>query len=344
MNGYVKVDDCFYKNVSSIGPSDYNNHEKIKKIAETCDEIKLLDHLGGMEKSGENQILRLIDTVSSQKSKKITVYAAASYYKFCGHDIQSLYSNLNFICNFMSQTNKLVNPLLNFNMHSPINIKNFLISLNGSPHVSRKLLVSALHKMNMFNPKYSTKNFRYAQDELDGHIKELCEGSDSFYTTFFSHKNNRFNNSIYTDNYVRYDHEKNVRHLSQKISESFVHLVSETMATKDAAISEKPFYSIVNRGLFVIYGGVNTNKFMSAAFGFKPYDNIFDYSFDGIENPLERLIALLTMLKKFSDLSLNDWNNLYLLEKENIEYNYENFFSRNFIKNYYNFCEELIDE
>lgn len=343
MTEYAKVDNCFYKSVPIIGPSDYKNYQKMKEIAETYDKINLIDHLNGIEKSGKNQILRLIDTISSQKSKKITVYAAASYYKFCGHDIQSLYPNLNFIDNFMLQTYRYVSPLFNFNMHSPIDIKNFLISLNGSPHISRKLLVSALYKMNMFNPKYSTKNFKYTQDELDGHIQELCEDSESFYTIFFSYSDIFFNNSIYTDNYTRYEHEKNIKYLSQKFSESFVHLVSETMATNDACISEKSFYSIVNRGLFVIYGGVNTNKFMSAAFGFKPYNNIFDYSFDAIENPLDRLIALLTMLKKFSDLSLDDWNNLYLLEQDNIEYNYENFFNRNFIKNYYNFCEEMFN-
>jgi len=341
MHGYNRIENVINKDVPIIGPSDYDNHKKIKKIAESYNEIYLQDHMGGIEKNGENTIIRIIDDISLQKSKKIILHCIIPYHSFCGHDFSSIYPNLRFIDNFMPQIYKFTSPLLNFNIHPPVNFKNFLISLNGSPHVSRKLLVSALHKMNMFNSFYSTKNFKYSCNKLDGHIQELAGQSQDFYNIFFSYKDNDFNDAIYTDNYIRYDHEKNIEQMSQKISESFVHLVSEIMATADAGLSEKPFYSIVNRGLFVVYGGVHINKFMSAAFGFRTYNKIFNYNFDSIENPLERLIELLTMLKKFSDLTLNDWHDLYLLEIDTIEHNYENFFSKKFIENYYSFCENM---
>jgi len=341
MHDYDRIEKNFNENVPIIGPSDYDNYKKIKKIAESYDEVYLQDHIGGIKKNGENTIIRIIDNISLQKSKKIKVHGGFSYHLFCGHDFPSIYSNLTFVDNYMPQINKLITPLLNFNIHPPVNFKNFLISLNGSPHVSRKILVSALHKMNMFNSFYSTKNFKYDRNELDGHIQELAGQSENYHNVFFSYKDNEFNSAIYTDNYLRFDHEKNIRQMSQKISESFVHLVSEVMATADAGVSEKPFYSIVNRGLYVIYGGVYINQFITEAFGFKLYDKIFDYRFDNIQNPLERLIELLTMLKKFSDLSLNDWHDLYLLEIDTIEHNYENFFSKKFIENYYSFCENM---
>jgi hypothetical protein len=111
-----------------------------------------------------------------------------------------------------------------------------------------------------------------------------------------------------------------------------VHLVSETLST-----SYYPFYgekflqSVVTRGLFVAYAQPNWHEMLEKWYGFKKYDKIFDYRFDHIQNPLERMIELISMLLKFRYLSSDDWRDLYEMEKDTIEYNYDWYFSRQYV-------------
>jgi hypothetical protein len=58
---------------------------------------------------------------------------------------------------------------------------------------------------------------------------------------------------------------------------------------------------------------------------------LFDYRFDAIQNPVERLVELMTMISKFSVLSSDDWKDLYLLEQDTIEYNYDHYFSKDYL-------------
>jgi hypothetical protein len=98
-------------------------------------------------------------------------------------------------------------------------------------------------------------------------------------------------------------------------------------------ISEKCFYSIVTRGLFLSYAQPNWHAHLENYYGFRLYKNLFDYRFDTIKNPVERLIELLSMISKFQKLSVTDWQDLYELEKENIEYNYDHYFSGKYLNN-----------
>jgi len=69
-------------------------------------------------------------------------------------------------------------------------------------------------------------------------------------------------------------------------------------------------------------------------YGFKKYTKLFDYTFDTIENPIKRLLELMTMISKFQKLSYDDLYDLYLLELDTINYNYDHYFSRDYIKNW----------
>jgi hypothetical protein len=88
----------------------------------------------------------------------------------------------------------------------------------------------------------------------------------------------------------------------------------------------------VTRGLFVVYGQPRYYDYFEHHFGFKKYNRIFDYSFDQIENPVERLIALTDMLSKFKNLTTDDWQDLYQMEQDTIEFNYNNYFSGEYLK------------
>jgi hypothetical protein len=66
-------------------------------------------------------------------------------------------------------------------------------------------------------------------------------------------------------------------------------------------------------------------------YGFKLYTTIFNYEFDTITNPVIRLVELLGMLSKFGHLTPADWHDLYLLEKDTIDYNYDWYMSKQYL-------------
>ena len=97
-------------------------------------------------------------------------------------------------------------------------------------------------------------------------------------------------------------------------------------------VTEKFLYSIVTRGLFLSYAPPGWHGHIEKYYGFKKYTKLFDYRFDTIQNPIERLIELISMISKFSTLSIHDWNDLYLMEQDAIEYNYNHYFSGDYLK------------
>jgi hypothetical protein len=221
-----------------------------------------------------------------------------------------------------------------YRMHPEINFKNFVCSFNGTAHVSRKLLVAILYRMGWYNPEYSSKVFTFTNNELVGHIQDFVGDQERFYCKFFTDNNSdKFFNSTNEFNYRRFDHPTNIITLENKLTKSFVHLVSESMSTTYCpCIGEKFLYSVVTRGLFVCYAPLNCHKQLFDCHGFKAYDKIFDYRFDTVENPVERLMCLVEMLTKFEKLSQDDWMDLYRLETDAIEFNYDHYFSKNYIK------------
>ena len=92
-------------------------------------------------------------------------------------------------------------------------------------------------------------------------------------------------------------------------------------------VTEKFLYSVVTRGLFLSYAQPGWHSHVEKYYGFKKYTKLFDYRFDNIENPVERLIELITMISKFEKLTPVEWHDLYLLEQDTIEYNYDHYFS-----------------
>ena len=222
----------------------------------------------------------------------------------------------------------------NYTTHPTKCFKNFLCSFNGSDHVGRQLLTSILHKFNLFNPTYSSKNFTSNMDDVHGHLVNLnlTANQQKLYYRFFVNDLD-FLSNVCSFGHVQYDHANNIYNLETKITESFVHIVSETMSTSYYPfVTEKFLYSIVTRGLFVANAQPNWHSHVEKYYGFKKYNKIFDYSFDSIQNPIERIIKMMEMVLKFSKLSIHDWDDLYLMEQDTIEYNYDHYFSKRYME------------
>jgi hypothetical protein len=242
-----------------------------------------------------------------------------------------------------------------FDVPNP-DFKNFIASFNAVDHIGRKLLVSILNKLGWYDPNYCSKLFSFTVEELDGHIADFTKDKERFYQKFFipDTKDLNFLSSI---NHFEYPSRESLNLLGSqvradiifglrtqiipKLDKSFIHLVSETDATSYVPfVTEKFAISVVAKSLFVGYAQPGWHEQLVKYYGFKLYTNLFDYSFDSILNPVERLVALTSMISKFSKLSTHDWHDLYLMEKDTIDYNYNHFFEKKYLNN----LQQYIDQ
>ena len=282
----------------------------------------LRDHGGGFDPNLRNQYLD-----SLQSSGHVTTeYQIDSL-------IQKNYPHLEF--GFDVDFKKdLLGKLESYSTHPDRNFKNFLCSFNGSDHVSRKLLTAALHSRGWFAPGFCTKNFVFELDRLDGHISDYVGSDSRLYRKFFLQRNiEQFASQVYAIDSDKYDHARNVLTLEHALTQSFLHIVTESLATSYYPfVTEKFLYSVVTRGLFLAYAQPGWHYHLEHYYGFQKYRKIFDYRFDQIQNPVERLIELMSMISKFSVLSSDDWQDLYEMESDTIEHNYDHYFSGQYLK------------
>ena len=301
----------------------------LHKVIRKDHEITLIDHLNGFGKNIDNGVLETINKSRKPPDNKITIKT-----QYCfDSSVKSKYSNINFLF-ALNVHNEFIGSLLEYNTHPEINFKNFVCSFNGSNHVSRQLLTAILNNQKMFNSNFSSKNFSYSNDWVIGQLDylDLSDSEIELYKCFFKNSD-EFNNKIYSFGHIRFNHGKNIHNLENQLTQSFLHIVSETMGTSYYPfITEKFLYSVVTRGLFLSYAQPMWHQHLEKYYGFKKYDKIFDYDFDSIENPVKRLIKLIEMISKFKNLSIDDWRDLYLMEQDTIEYNYDHYFSGDYLK------------
>jgi hypothetical protein len=288
------------------------------------------DHIGGFDHDRNNSMLDQLQQYAVSQNKNFSVKIV----QVVEPDLVEKYNRLDLDFDFAVQNRKIWEPFLDYNTHPDIAYKNFVCSFNGSPHVSRKLLVSVLHHFGWYNPEYVSKNFAYSADMLDGHLIDHVDHESSFYRKFFiNHRSENFFQTVNSFGHVREDHTSNICALEHKLTQSFLHVVSETMATSYYPfVTEKFLYSVVTRGLFLAYAQPGWHQHLEKYYGIKRYTKLFDYRFDEIQNPVERLLELMSMISKFSTLTTDDWRDLYLLEQDTIEYNYNHYFSKNYLK------------
>lgn len=258
-------------------------------------------------------------------------------------DLQSSYPHIKFSLRLNRKIQVINDQIKNYRQHPVLDYENFVCSFNSAEHVSRKLLVAALHQRSWFDFEYSSKRFTFTVEELDGHIKDYVGERDQFYRKFFINNNTHdFGQTTSSFNYIAGNVSTNILDLESRLTKSFLNIVSESIAnTYYPFVTEKFAFSAATRGLFLTYGQPRWHQHISEFFGFKLYTKLFDYSFDSIENPVIRLIELLSMISKFSNLSKFDWHDLYQIESDSIEYNYEHLQSGNWIKHLAQFKECL---
>ena len=244
------------------------------------------------------------------------------------------YPGIKFVFDFETRY-KILHSLRDYRQHPSLCFKNFLCSFNGAAHVSRKLLVSILHKLGHYHADYVSKNFRYDVDVLDGHLGDYVDQARHrvIRKFFLDDDDQEFFQTVNSFGHLRFEHDRNIYNLEQRLIQSFIHVVSESVATSYYPyVTEKFLYSVVTRGLFLSYAQPGWHAHLEKYYGFRAYTKLFDYRFDTLDNPIERLIELVTMISKFSALTTDEWWDLYHVEADTIEYNYDHYFSGDYLK------------
>lgn len=321
-----------------FGNLDIDNiDDLIRNLEQDNNNCVLGDTLGGFDHGKNNKVLEYLDQYAKNIGKKFVINYAPG---FLDNSIKNKYPSLDIRWTFAMQNQRIWEPFLTYNIHPVVNHQSFLCSFNGTAHVGRKLLVAILQRCRYFDPKTCSKNFKFTVDILDGHLNNYLDPyQHRFHRPFFiSADSERFFDQIYSFGHVRFNHAQNIYNLEHQLTRSFLHVVSECMATSYYPyVSEKFLYSVITRGLFLTYAQPGWHDYLERYYGFQKYNRIFDYRFDIIQNPVERLTELMTMIAKFSVLGTDDWRDLYELERDTIEYNYDHYFSRNYLKHLENY-------
>jgi hypothetical protein len=299
---------------------------------EVChqDSVRIIDHLMGFDQDYNCDFL---SDLAIQTLHRRTI---ATEYIFDKAVIEK-YNKFDFVfdINTWYQENNIKN-IQCFETVEKKNFQNFICSFNHSPHVSRLLLTSALHHYEFFDPGTCSKHFTMFPNDILGYLYDFVGNKANWYSMFFN--NNRatqipeFYGSIFQFGRVSADHGRNQQILRNKIDHCFLHVVSETMATSyQPFVTEKFLYSVAQKGLFLAYAQPRWHRHVEHYFGFRRYNKIFNYDFDNVRNPVDRLLAMLDMISRFKKLTVKEWNNLYKIEQETIDFNFEHFKSGQYL-------------
>lgn len=200
------------------------------------------------------------------------------------------------------------------------NFDHHFIFLNNKGHNHRRLLIDTVCKHNLLEHSvYSWHKYYYNRPE------------DSYQ---FKYYDDRL--SVIDE---RFTTEKDQGFFPLAYYKSFFQLVSET-TDRAIFITEKTIAPLLLGKPFLIAGCAGSNKFIKDL-GFELYDELFDYSFDNIENTELRYNQMCLGMKRIVSTPLQDLGKVQDTIKDKILYNrnhaiklaYDDHFIPNFVKN-----------
>jgi len=117
----------------------------------------------------------------------------------------------------------------------------------------------------------------------------------------------------------------------QQLMSSFLHVVTETCYWEGKThLTEKIFKPIVARQPFVLLGCAFNLRYLRS-YGFKTFDLWWDESYDVIVDPMDRLQAVVRIVKEISEMSNTDLESMLQGMQHVLDYNYNLFYSPDFI-------------
>jgi hypothetical protein len=218
-------------------------------------------------------------------------------------------------------------------------IKYPFLCLNGTQRVHRIMLLCLLQKYNLLDQglisyHFSKKNSNHLLTSTESHNNHSClllnsipfsrtneyvvwnkEISDAFDTwgtqfigkTFLSPEISDYNIDCLPDLHFK---------------KSFLYVAAETVFNyPHQFITEKVFKGFLNRRPFVVVAAAGTLAQLRKL-GFKTFDSIIDESYDLINDPSERLLAVTNIIKKFCGYSITKLQQIADSIEDVLKYNY----------------------
>ena len=116
-----------------------------------------------------------------------------------------------------------------------------------------------------------------------------------------------------------------------KFTESFVHIVTETNYWgRRKHLTEKIFKPIVLKQPFILVGCAHNLEYLRS-YGFKTFSPWWSEDYDTIENDIDRMHRIGEIISNICKRSLNELQDLLCEMEEVLEYNYNLFYSREFV-------------
>jgi hypothetical protein len=106
-----------------------------------------------------------------------------------------------------------------------------------------------------------------------------------------------------------------------------VNIVTESsFVNNELFLSEKIIKPIVSYQPFIVFGPYGYLEELKK-YGFKTFSEFWDESYDTIKSPKQRIIALINLVRKLNELSIEEMNKLYQKTKDICIYNRNLFYS-----------------
>jgi hypothetical protein len=290
----------------------------------------IVDHLNGFKEDYSNEYLDLL------KGREVEIF----YINYLKPEIHQRYPNIKFRFDANLANDFYLKDTYNLNSLSKIkfdNIKKFLCCFNYSAHPGRLLLTSALFKMKMWDNETCTKYFENNVDQMDGYIQSRAV-NERLYTKLIIDRSNeglkfyrtRFEQNLHINQVGRFENYMNVKEL---INKSFISLVSETIPTTfHPYVTEKVLFPIITSSIWIANAQPGYHKYLQDIYGFRLFEEIFDYSFDAIKDPVLRMVTMLNMISKYQHLTTDEWEDIKNMVKDKIQFNRNHYFSGNYFK------------
>lgn len=214
--------------------------------------------------------------------------------------------------------------------------------LTSSARVYRSLLLNELIKHNILNDGYISYSDISPDDQV--HFATALEESVTRFNVPADLVNEAIGNIDRLSLPLRIDnpHTTSIPNGSMQLSavkesqESFLQVVTETCYWDTKChLTEKIFKPIISKQPFILVGCPNNLAYLKS-YGFKTFDKWFDESYDSIDDPILRLQAVGNLLDKICSYSLDELTAMLNEMQEVLDYNYNLFYSQDFLDNAWN--------
>lgn len=240
---------------------------------------------GDFNDSGKN-FKKLISLVNQKNINFFALFGAPSEQNFYDKDRDNNIKILGWPTSLLHYTNRYLQDIKLSN-----EFEKLFLCLNRRSHTHRSKLIDSLFENELF--QFGKLSWKQVDSGLNNHtFKYWVESRLGI---------NGHDEDFYFD------------------SKCFINLVSESISER-LFFSEKTFKPILAEQAFLCYGFSNQNLYLEK-YGFKLYDEIFDYHFDSDSNIENRIDGIIKNLNNLKSLELRE---LFNLVEEKIKHNKNN--------------------